>query len=125
MRRALPILLIAYGVATLIHFTHNAEFVREYPNLPLAWSRADVYLAWLSMTAVGFAGWVILRRGYRVAGLAVLAVYALLGLDSLGHYVLAPLSAHTAAMNATILLEVTCAALVFVEVARQMFWRPR
>lgn len=113
-------LLLAYAVATLVHFTHNAEFVADYPNLPSTWSRMDIYVAWMAMTLVGVAGWALWSRGYRVVGLLLLAAYAALGLDSLGHYVLAPLSAHTLAMNATILLEVTLAALVMVEVARQM-----
>jgi hypothetical protein len=110
--RVLLALLLAYGVASLAHFIHNAEFVADYPGLPLSWTRGGVYLAWLGMTAVGILGWVLLRRGYAFAGPLVLVVYALLGLDSLGHYVVAPFSAHTLAMNATILLEVAFAAVV-------------
>jgi len=121
--RTLPTLLLLYGVFSLVHFIHNAEFVRDYPNLPASWSRVDVYAAWLAMTGVGIAGWLVLRRGHRIAGLVVLAAYAMLGVDSLGHYVLAPLSAHTHAMNATILLEVGSAALVLVEVTRQLVSR--
>jgi hypothetical protein len=49
-----------------------------------------------------------------------LAVYAVLGLDSIGHYVLAPLSDHTVIMNSTILLEVVAAALVLIEVVKQI-----
>jgi hypothetical protein len=63
------------------------------------------------------------RRGLRITGLVLLALYAALGLDSLGHYLLAPLSAHSVSMNSTILLEVTAAALVLVEVVRQMVRR--
>jgi hypothetical protein len=118
--RALLVLLLAYGAASLIHFTHNAELVRDYPGLPETWTRAGVYLAWLGLTAVGVGGWLLLGRGFRIAGLGVLAAYALLGIDSLGHYVLAPMSAHTAGMNSTILLEVTAASLVLLEVARQL-----
>ena len=79
-----------------------------------------VYLAWVAMTSVGLLGWGLLSRGFAVIGLLALAVYAALGLDSLGHYVLAPLSAHTTAMNATILAEVIAAGCVMLEVARQM-----
>ncbi|WP_455205685.1 hypothetical protein [Kaarinaea lacus] len=42
------------------------------------------------------------------------------GLDSLGHYVLAPLSDHTMAMNSTILFEVAAAALVLTMVVKQL-----
>jgi len=114
------VLLLVYAAATLVHFAHNAEFLAAYPNLPASWTRADVYVAWMAMTGVGLAGWFLLVRGYRLAGLLVLTVYAALGIDSLGHYVLAPLSHHSMAMNATILLEVTAASLVLIEVVRQM-----
>ena len=121
----LLVLVLVYGAATLLHFIHNAEFLRDYPRLPQTWTRASVYLAWLAMTAVGISGWMLLSRGRVLAGLSALVVYAALGLDSLGHYVLAPLSAHSLAMNATILLEVTAAALVLVEVTRLMLGRLR
>jgi hypothetical protein len=118
--RVLPTLLSIYAAASLVHFTHNAEFIGDYPNLPRSWARMDVYLAWVAMSAIGLAGWLLLSRGLRLAGLLVLIVYAAIGLDSLGHYVLAPLSAHTFMMNSTILAEVTAAALVMVEVGRRI-----
>jgi hypothetical protein len=101
-----------YALASLVHFVHNAEFLPQYPNLPSSWTRTGVYLAWLGIMAVGVAGWVLIARGFRVAGLLLVALYAILGLDSLAHYVVAPLSAHTLAMNATILLEVGTAAVL-------------
>lgn len=123
--RFLPILLLAYGAASLIHFIHNAELIADYPGLPPTWTRAGVYGAWLAMTAVGIAGWILVTRRFERSGLLVLAVYAILGLDSLGHYVVAPMSAHSLEMNATILLEVTAAALVLVETARLLMRRVR
>ena len=119
----------AKGATKLIHFTHNAEFLADYPNLPRSWSAAQVYLAWAGMTLVGVVGWSLLSCGLVLAGLFALVAYAALGLDSLGHYVLAPVSAHTLAMNATILAEVTAAGCVLLEVARHLvrrvFVRPR
>ena len=123
--RTLLGMLLLYGAFSLVHFTHNAEFLAEYPGLPSTWTRAGVYLAWLAITAVGVLGWFLLSRGLVVAGLSTLAVYAALGLDSLGHYVVAPVSAHTFAMNSTILVEVTAAALVLAEVTRQIVGRFR
>lgn len=117
---SLAVLLLIYAVASLVHFVHNAEFVVDYPNMPASWSRADVYLAWLGMTAVGVCGWFLLVRGLPRAGLLCLAVYAALGLESLGHYVFAPMSSHTIAMNATILAEVTAAAVLLVDVVRRL-----
>lgn len=118
--RALFIVLLIFAACSLIHFVHNAEFLADYPNLPAAWSRSTVYLAWTGMTAVGVAGWLLASRGFRITGLMILAAYSALGLDSLGHYLVAPISAHTLAMNSTILLEVISAALVLVEVTRRL-----
>jgi hypothetical protein len=122
-KNVLPTLLVIYGAASLAHFIHNAEFLAEYPNLPSSWSRAEVYLAWIAMTVVGITGWILTSRGRLLAGLLILAAYAAFGLDSLGHYVLAPLSAHTLAMNSSIFAEVTAAGLVLAEVARQAMRR--
>lgn len=113
-------LLLFYGAASLVHFVHNAEFIADYPNLPTSWTRIGVYRAWIALTVVGLTGWLLLSRGHQLTGLLVLATYAVFGLGSVGHYVLAPLSEHSLAMNATILLEVTAAALVLVEVLRRM-----
>src|SRR5262245_19409644 len=113
-------LIAAFAAASLVHFIHNAEFLHDYPNIPGSWSRAQVYVAWVAMTMVGVVGWLLLSRGRILAGLFTLVVYAGLGLDSLGHYWLAPFSAHTPAMNATILAEVTAAGCLLFEVARQI-----
>jgi hypothetical protein len=116
--RLLFLLLACYAMASFAHFVHNAEFLSDYPGLPASWSRGGVYLAWIGMTALGGLGAWLVYRGRETIGLMVLAVYAALGLDSLGHYVVAPLSAHSATMNVSILLEVGAAALVLLEVAR-------
>jgi hypothetical protein len=121
--RGLGIALIAFAVASLVHFTHNAEFIREYPNMRASWARGDVHVAWIAMALLGAAGWFVLKRGWRRSGLAMLAAYAACGLDSLGHYMLAPLPAHTFAMNATILIEVGAAAWVLLEVSRRAWPR--
>jgi hypothetical protein len=120
MSKILPTLLLVYLAASLIHFIHNAEFLADYPNLPTSWTRFGVYSAWIVMTIIGVGGWIMKSRRYQLAGLLLLAMYAALGLDSLAHYVVAPLSNHTAVMNLTMLLEVTAAALVFIEVVRQI-----
>src|SRR5450631_4128699 len=68
------------GAGSLVHFVHNAEFLAEYPNMPAWLSRTDVYIAWLGITAIGVAGYVLAGHGYRLAGLLLVAVYATLGL---------------------------------------------
>jgi hypothetical protein len=118
LHKLLLVLLLVYGCASLAHFVHNAEFLADYPNMPSTWTREGVYLVWVAMTLIGVVGWLLATRGFQVAGLLLVALYAVCGLDSLGHYFLAPMSAHTAAMNSTILFEVAAAALVLAEAAR-------
>lgn len=120
IQKSLYILLLIYGVASFIHFVHNAEFLADYPNLPASWTRAGIYSAWVVLTIIGVGGWILIARGFSRVGLLLLAVYAAFGMDSLGHYIVAPMSDHTLAMNLTILFEVTAAALVLIEVIRLM-----
>jgi len=112
--------LLACAAASLLHHVHNAEFLQDYPNLPASLSRGQVYAAWLGEAAIGAAGWVLFRLNYKRIGLGALGLYALAGFGGLAHYALAPVSAHTLAMNATIWLEVAAAALLLVAVGRRM-----
>ena len=104
--------LALYFVASLAHFTHNAEFIALYPNMPGWVTREHVYLVWLAITAVGAAGLAFVLTGWKIAGLLALAAYGLFGLDGLAHYTLALCSEHTLAMNATIWFEVTAGVLL-------------
>ena len=117
----LLVLIGLYCAASLVHFAHNAEFVSEYPNLPAWLTRSRVYLAWLAVTAVGVAGMLLHRMGLRLLGLAVIAAYAALGFAGLDHYWVAPVSAHTLAMNATIGFEVAAAAVLLVATLAHLF----
>jgi hypothetical protein len=56
------------------------------------------------------------RFGWRLAGLALVGVYAAFGFDGLLHYTRASFDAHTSAMNFTILFEVAAAALLLMRV---------
>jgi len=115
--RWLSALLLAYAAASLVHYVHNATFLDDYPNMPAWLSPVRVCAAWFAVTGVGLAGYLLFSRGYRLAGLVVLAAYAALGLDGLGHYSLAPFSAHTFGMNLSILLEVAMAVVLLLAVA--------
>ena len=121
----LLIFLVAYAIASLVHYSHNAEFLGDYPNMPAWLSRAQVYGAWLGVTAIGLAGYLLVRSRHQFAGLIVLAVYGLLGLDGLGHYAVAPLSRHTSTMHFTIWLEVASAVVLLAAVASSMLRRSR
>ena len=113
----LPWLLALYAGASLLHFSHNAEYLAQYPNLPAAWTRADVYLAWCCVTAVGLSGYRLYHRGCLRVGLIVLTLYGGLGFDGLLHYTRAPIVHHSAAMNLTIWAEVAAAAVLLLNVA--------
>jgi hypothetical protein len=115
-RAVLPKLFLAltaaYFLTSLGHFSHNAEFICEYPNLPAWLTRTQIYATWAAITSVGALGFFLIRKQYMAAGLLLVAVYAALGFDGLGHYALAPLELHTLAANITILSEVTAAAVL-------------
>jgi len=113
----MPWLLALYAAASLLHFTHNAEYLAEYPNLPASWTRAEVYLAWCGVTALGFLGYGLYRIGYPRLGLTVLAMYGVLGFAGLLHYTRASIAHHSAGMNLTIWAEVVAAALLLINVA--------
>jgi hypothetical protein len=103
-------LLLAYMVGSFIHHFHNAQFIDEYPNMPSGFPVALAYVVWGAVTLVGLAGYCGVRRGHELLGLGAMGVYAAYGLLVLGHYRLAPFSAHTLGANATIGLELLTAA---------------
>lgn len=122
--RGLALLLAlcgAYCLASLAHFVHNAEFVALYPNMPAGLSRSTIYSAWFAITAIGALGLLLVRSRYAILGFILIAVYAALGFDGLGHYALAPMSAHTLVMNLTIWCEVLAAAALLVFALRCSF----
>ena len=111
-------LMLVYGAASLLHFTHNAVYLRDYPNLPAWLTSAGVVAAWLVVATVGVLGYLLYSRVSRIAGLLTISAYAVLGFGGLDHYAVAPVSAHTIAMNLTILLEAVAGAVLLVFVAR-------
>lgn len=117
--------LLAYAGASLVHHVHNAQFLSDYPNMPASLSPAGVYAAWLGVSSVGLIGYLFVRRGHQLVGFVTLAVYGVLGFLGLGHYMLAPISAHTLTMNLTIWLEVATAVLLLIAVAGRMARRLR
>jgi hypothetical protein len=116
----LPLMLV-YGAASLAHFMHNAVYLRDYPNLPAWLTSTGVVAAWLVVAAVGVLGYFLYSRVSRVAGLMTISACAVLGFGGLDHYTVAPVSAHTVAMNLTILLEGVSAAVLLAFVARSAF----
>lgn len=122
--RSLLALVLVHAAASLLHFVHNAAFLADYPNMPVWISPAGIYGVWLAEAAIGAAGLVLFLRG-RIVGLVLIAVYAVLGLAGLDHYTLAPMSAHTLAMNATIWLETATGIILLAFVAWRIAWSTR
>ena len=112
----LLIILLIYCLASLLHFVHNAVFIDDYPNLPSWISDVGIYITWLAITGIGIVGYLLIHYGKRFIGLVTCAVYGAIGLDGLGHYSLAPISAHTFTMNFTIWFEATTATIVLIVV---------
>jgi hypothetical protein len=110
--------MIVYGAASFAHFSHNAVYISAYPNLPAWLTPVGVYVSWLVIAGIGAFGYWLYRRGSRVVGLAVIGIYALLGFGGLDHYAMAPLSAHSMAMNATILGEVIAGSVLLIVIVR-------
>jgi hypothetical protein len=99
------VLLALYGVASLVHFAHNAEYIAFYPNMPVWLTREKVYLAWVAITSVGIIGAILVIAGWRATAALFLAAYGAFGLDGLAHYTLALCSEHTLATNLSIWFE--------------------
>jgi hypothetical protein len=110
--------MIIYGLASLSHFVHNAVYLDSYPNMPAWLTPMGVMACWLAIAAMGLLGYWLFRRKTRALGLAVIAVYAGLGFAGLDHFVIAPVSAHSTAMRATIVAELLAAVVLLVVVAR-------
>lgn len=126
MRANQPLMaLLMYCVASLIHFAHNAVFLDDYPNMPASISAGGICVAWLAVTGVGLAGYLLVRRENTAVGLITLAVYGVLGFDGLSHYILAPISAHSFIMNLTIWTEAITALIALICVSVSANWEVR
>jgi len=116
--RELTIAFAAYSAASFVHYAHNAAMLPAYPNMPDWLTRSLVVLAGCALALVGATGYWLSTTRFRGAGLVVLACYAAFGFDGLAHYSVAPISAHTVVMNATILVECIAAAILLASITR-------
>jgi hypothetical protein len=111
-------LFALYTLASLAHFSHNAEYIAFYPGLPAWMTRESVYLAWLAVASVGLLAVAANLRGWQRIAAVLLFIYGMLGVDGLLHYTLALCSEHTLVTNITIWAEVllgvvlACAAAI-------------
>jgi hypothetical protein len=115
-------LIAVYFLASLAHFSHNAQFISFYPNMPGWLTREKVWLAWLAVTGVGITGVVLIQSGLCAIGTLTIGAYGALGLDGLGHYTLALCSEHTLMTNVTIWAEVV-SGFMLLSVSAVLFSR--
>ncbi len=116
----LLLLMLLYGIASFLHFAHNAVYLHDYPNLPGWLTAAGVWISWCVVAAVGVLGYWLYRRVSRWAGLVTIAIYGISGFAGLDHYTVAPMGAHSFVMNLTILAEAVAAAVLLVFVAHSV-----
>ena len=121
----LLILMTLYGAASLLHFVHNAVYIQSYPNLPKWITPLGVYVSWCAIAAIGTLGYWLYRNVSKAHGLVAIAFYALLGFGGLDHYVIAPIGAHSIAMNATIIGEVSAACVLLIFIVHSFLTRRR
>ncbi len=109
--------MLLYGTASLTHFVHNALYLDFYPNLPTWLTPQGVLASWLVVAGIGAAGYWLFRNNSPAVGLTTITLYAALGFAGLDRYTLAPVSAHSWAMNATIAGEVSAASALLMVIA--------
>lgn len=115
--RHITVLVVAYFLASLAHFTHNAEYIAYYPGMPGWLTREQVYGVWFGITGLGLTAFVLLRFGARTLALGLLGAYGAFGLDGLAHYTLALCSEHTLLANLTIWSEAVTGLLLLLATA--------
>jgi hypothetical protein len=76
-----------------------------------------VLASWLVIAGIGATGYWLFRRISAPVGLTIIGLYAAVGFAGLDHYTLAPASAHSWAMNATIAGEAIAASALLVVIA--------
>ena len=116
--RALFVLISLNVIASVCHYVHYFVYFRAYPNEPDWLSPPRVDLVWFLITIVGVTGYLLFKRHRYLWSFPLLYLYGVLGLGSLGHYLLAPMAAHSFGMNLLIWSEAIAAAVLLVYVLR-------
>jgi hypothetical protein len=79
--------ILIFGTAsTALHYTHNFVKVGEYPGGGHTTVRVGIVLLWPTLTAVGWYGYRLYREGRFHAAHICLALWSLLGISTLGHF---------------------------------------
>lgn len=101
-------------LVSLFHFTDNAVNIDTYPKAGWqpSWFNVVVVVGWFLYTAVGIAGYRLYRAGrFRQAHVG-LALYGLLILSSLGHFIYGSPSELTTRGVISVFVDVTAGSIV-------------
>lgn len=112
--KPLLLLVATYFLASLAHFSHNAQYIAFYPGMPAWLTPGKVWLFWFAVCGVGLLAFALIRLGLPALGLLALGVYGALGLDGLLHYRLGLCSQHTLIANLTIWAEATTGLMLLL-----------
>jgi hypothetical protein len=91
-------LLIISVVSTSIHYTDNFLLFEKYPQ-PEWITLPSIYISWIILTAIGFAGYWLYRNKRFWLAYVCLLIYSLTGLSSLGHYFYGAMSEFSGKMH--------------------------
>ena len=114
--RALFALISINVVASVLHYVHYFVYFRAYTTHADWLSPPRVDLVWFLITVVGVTGYLLFKRHRYPWSFLLLYVYGFLSLGALGHYVLAPMAAHTFSMNLLIWSQTLAAAALLIYV---------
>ena len=110
-------------VGTAVHYTDNYLFIDEYPQ-PDYINKEMVALAWVLLTLIGAAGYLLFREGKQAFSALYLLVYSYTGLSSLGHYAFGASHEFTTKMHAFIWMDGIVGGAVAVVALWVFFTRP-
>ncbi|MGB8697955.1 MAG: hypothetical protein WCD18_00935 [Thermosynechococcaceae cyanobacterium] len=95
-------ILLLNLVSTGIHYWDNYVGFDHYP-MPAWITPNGVWISWLVLTVFGCVGYWLYRQQKFWLAYACLAIYAIAGVSTPGHYVYAPLNHFSLKMNVMIL----------------------
>ncbi|NJM68840.1 MAG: hypothetical protein HC862_00715 [Scytonema sp. RU_4_4] len=103
-RQTWLLLLLAINIfASILHYTDNFLFFKNYPGLGT--NPHVVYIAWLILTPFGLAGYRQYRKGNFWTAYLCLCIYSMTSIGGLAHYLFASMWSFSWKMNALIWFE--------------------
>jgi len=114
-QRILTVLFPFAVAVSIVHYSDNYFNYRDYPRSatlpnPSAWLIGS---AWFAFTALGVAGFLLLRREGSTRALFLLAAYSGSGLVGIGHYLVPGATSMPWWRQAHVILDIACGISIF------------